>query len=100
MAQSFRLREEHKLTVFENSILRNIFGPKRDEVAGDWRRLHKEKMHDPYSSNSGVRWAGYVTCMGEKCIQGLAEKPARRRPLGRPRRGWEDNIKMGIQEIG
>jgi hypothetical protein len=67
------LREEHKLKVFENSVLRRIFGPKTDEVAGGWRKLHNEELHGLYSSPSIVsvikarrmRWAGHVARMGE-----------------------------------
>jgi hypothetical protein len=69
-------------------------------------RLHDEEIHDLYSSNIRViksrriRWAGYVTCMGENCIEGFVEKPEGKRPFGRPRRTYKDNFKMDIQEIG
>jgi hypothetical protein len=107
---SFTLREEHRLRVFENRVLRRIFGPKRDEVTGGWRKLHNEELHDLYASPSivrvikarRVRWVGHVACMGE--VRGayniLVGKPEGRRPLGRSRRGWEDNIKMDLWEIG
>jgi hypothetical protein len=104
------LREEHRLRVFENRVLRRIFGPKRDEVTGGWRKLPNEELHGLYSSPSivrvikarRVRWAGHVARMGE--VRGayniLVERPEGRRPLGRPRRRWEDNIKMDLREIG
>jgi hypothetical protein len=107
---SLTLREEHRLRVFENRVLRRIFGPKRHEVAGGWRKLHNEELHGLYSSPSIVRmikarrmrWAGHVACMGE--VRGayniLVGRPEGRRPLGRPRRRWEDNIKMDLREIG
>jgi hypothetical protein len=71
---SLTLREEHRLRVFENRVLRRIFGPKRDEVTGEWRKLHNEKLCDLYSSPSVIRiiksrrmrWAGHVARMGEK----------------------------------
>ena len=107
---SLRLREEHRLTVFENSVLRRIFGPKRDGVTGEWRKLHNEELNDLYSSPNIVRviklrrmrWAGHVACMEEgrgvhKVLVGKAEG---KRPLERPRRRWEDNIKMDLQEVG
>jgi hypothetical protein len=107
---SLTLREENGLRVFENRVLRRIFGPKRDEVTGGWRKLHNEELHGLYSSPiiirvikaRGVRWAGHVACMEE--VRGaykiLVGKPEGRRPLGRPRHRWEDNIKMYLREIG
>jgi hypothetical protein len=86
--------------VFENRVLRRIFGPKRDEVTGEWRKLHNKELHDLYSSPSfirimkarRVRWAGHVARMGEKRnAYTLVGKPEGRRPLGRPRRRWSDN---------
>jgi hypothetical protein len=106
---SLTLREEHRLRVFENRVLRR-FGPKRDEVTGGWRKLHNEELHGFYSSPSIVRvikarrmsWAGHVVRMGE--VRGayniLVGRPEGRRPLGRPRRRWEDNTKMDLREIG
>jgi hypothetical protein len=91
-------------------VLRRIFGPKRDEVTGGWRKLHCEELHGLYSSPSIVRvfkarrmrWTGHVARMGE--VRGackiLVGRPEGRRPLGRPKRRWEDNIKMDIREIG
>jgi hypothetical protein len=100
---SLTLREEHRLRVFENRVLRRIFGPKRDEVTGGWRKLYNEELHGLYSSPSIVRlikarrmrWAGHVARMGE--VRGayniLVGRPEGRRPLGRPRRRWKDNIR-------
>jgi hypothetical protein len=86
-----------------------VFGPKRDEVAGRWRKLHNEELHDLYSSPSiiriiksrGMRWAGHVARMGEKrnAYRLLVGKPEEKRPLERPRRRWMDNIKMDLLEI-
>jgi hypothetical protein len=95
--------------VFENRVLRRIFGPKRDEVTGEWRKLHNEELHDLYSSSSiiriikarTIRWAGHVALMGEKtnAYRLLEGKPEGRRPLGRPRRRWVDNIRMDFVEV-
>jgi len=107
--KSLTLREEGKLRVFENMVLRR-FGPRSDEVTGEWRRLHNEELNDLYSSPNIVRviklkrmrWAGHVGCMGEErgVYRILVGKPEGRRPLGRPRRRWVDNIRMDIQEVG
>jgi hypothetical protein len=104
------LRHEHRLRVFENRVLRRIFGPKRDEVTGGWRKLHNWELHGLYSSPSIVRvikarrmrWAGHVARMGEvrSAYNILVGRPEGRRPLGRPRRRWEDNIKLDLREIG
>jgi hypothetical protein len=90
------LREERKLRVFENKVVRRIFGPKRGEVTGDWRRLHNEELNDLCSSPNIVRviksrrmrWAGHVARMGEErgLYRVLVGKPEGKRPLGRPRR--------------
>jgi hypothetical protein len=95
---------------FENRVLRRIFGPKRDEETGKWRKLHKEELHDLYSSPSIIRiiksrwmkWAGHVARMGEKrnAYGLLVGKPERKRPLGRPIRRCVDNIKMDLGEEG
>jgi hypothetical protein len=91
-----------------NSVLRRIFGPKRDEVTGEWRRLHNEEHNDLYSSpniiwviKSRRMWAGHVARMGEGrgAYRILVGRPEGRRPLGRSRRRWE-NIKMDLQEVG
>jgi hypothetical protein len=104
------LREEHRLRVFENRVLRRMFGPKRDEVTGGWRKLHNEELHNLYSSPSIIRmiksrrmrWIGHVARMGEKrnAYRILAGNPEGKRPLGRPRRTWVDNIKIDLREIG
>jgi hypothetical protein len=107
---SLTLSEEHRLRVFENRVLRRIFGPKTDEVTGGWRKLHNEELHGLYSSPSIVRvikarrmrWAGHMVRMGEvRCAYNiLIGRPEGRRPLGRPRRRRKDNIKMDRREIG
>jgi hypothetical protein len=107
---SLTLREERRLRVFENRVLRRIFGPKRDEVLGEWRKLHNEEHHDLYSSPTIVgviksrrrRWTGHVARMGEwRGEYGvLVGKPEGKRPLRRPRCRWEANIKMDLQEVG
>jgi hypothetical protein len=90
--------------------LRRIFGPKRDEVTGDWRKLHNKELHNLYSSPSIIRmiksrrmrWAGHVAQMGEKrnTYRILVVNPEEKRPLGRPRRRWVDNIKMDLRQDG
>jgi hypothetical protein len=106
---SLTLREEHGLRVFENRVLRRIFGLKRDEVMGGWRKLHNKELHDMYSSPSIIRitelriwWMGHVAQMGEKrnAYRLVAGKPEGKRPLGRRRCRWIDNIKMYLIEIG
>jgi len=100
--------EEHKLRVFENRVLRRILGPKRDEVTGEWRKLHNEELNDLYCSpntmrmiKSRMRWAVHVARMERgEVYRVLVGKPERKRPLGRHRRRWEDNIKMDLQEVG
>ena len=91
-------------------MLRRIFGPRRDEVTGEWRRLHNKELNDLYSSPNIVqviksrrmRWAGHVARTGEDMgvYRVLVRKPEGRRPLGRPRRRWVDNIRMDLQEVG
>jgi hypothetical protein len=96
--------------VFENRVLRRIFGPKRDEVTGGWRKLHNEELHNLYSSPSIIRiikskrmrWAGHVARMGGKrnTYRILVGKPEGKKPLQRPRRRCVDNIKMELRELG
>jgi hypothetical protein len=105
----YRVWEERKLRVFENMVWRRIFEPRRDEVTGEWRRLHNEELNDLYCSPSIVwviksrrmRWAGHVARLGEErgVYRVLVGKPERRRPKGRPRRRCVDNIRMDIQEV-
>ena len=107
---SLTLREELRLRMFENRVLRRIFGPKRDGVTGEWRKLHNEELNDLYSSPNIVRaiksrrlrWAGHVARMeeGRDVHKVLVGKPEGKRPLGRPRRRWEDNIKMDLEKVG
>jgi hypothetical protein len=106
---SLTLGEEYRLRVFENRVLRKIFGPKRKEDVS-WRKLHKDELQDLYSSPNIVRvnksrrmrWAGHVARMGEgrDAYRVLVGRPEGKRPAGRSRRRWEDNIKMDLGEIG
>ena len=91
-------------------VLRRIFGPRRDEVTGEWKRLHNEELNDLYCSRNimrviksrRMRWAGRVAHMGEErgAYRVLVGKQKGKRPLGRPRRKWVDNIRMDLQEVG
>jgi hypothetical protein len=106
---SLTLREERRLRVFDNGLLRRIFGPNRGDITGEWRKLHNEELNDLYSTNivpviksRRMRWAGHVARMGERrgVYSVLVGKPEGKRPLGRPRRRWVDNIQIGFQEVG
>ena len=107
---SFTLREQRRLRVFENRVLRRTFGPNRDEVTGDWRKLHSEVLSDLSCSpnivqvvkSRSMRWAGHVAQMGERRggCRVLVGKPEGKGPLGRPWHRWEDNIQMDLQEVG
>jgi hypothetical protein len=94
---SLTLREEHRLRVFENRVLRRIFGTKRDEVTGEWRKLHNEELHNLYSSpdiirqvkSRRMRWAGHVARMGEESVQGFGGKAQRKKAT------WNTKAWMG-----
>jgi hypothetical protein len=106
---SLTSRDEHKLKVFENRVLRRIFGPKREED-GSWKKLHNDEFHSLYYSPNVIwviksrrmRWAGYVAWMGEGrgVYRVLVGRSKGKRPLGRPRYRWEDNIKLDLREMG
>jgi hypothetical protein len=106
---SLTLWEEHRLRVFENRVLRRIFEPKRDEVTGEWRKLHNKELHDMYSSPSIIRiiksrrikWAGHVARIEKKrkAYTLLVGKPEGKRPLERQRRRWVDNIRLDLGEV-
>ena len=96
--------------MFEDRVLRRIFGPNRDELTGEWRRLHNEELNDLFSSPNIVQaiksrkmgWAVHVAHMGERIVvyRVLVGKPEDKRRLERPRHRWEDHIKMALQEVG
>jgi len=104
------LREKRRLRVFENRVLRRIFGPKKDDVVRKWRKLDKEELNDLNCSPNIVRvirsrrikWTEYVARMGKKraVYRVLVGKTERKSPLGRARRRWKDNNKMDLQEVG
>jgi len=108
-ARSLTLREERRHRMFENRVL-SIFGPKRYEITGEWRRLHNEELYYLYLwpniicvfTSRRIRWAGHVRSMWERrgAYRVLAGKPERKRPRGKPRPRWEDNIKIDLQEVG
>jgi hypothetical protein len=106
---SLTLREELKLRESENRVLKRIFGPKRGEIRVEWRKLHNEELNDLYSSpiivrvikSRRMRCEGHVARMGESkgLYRILVGRPEGKRPLGRPRRRWKDNINMALQEV-
>jgi hypothetical protein len=106
---SLTLREEHRLRVFENRVPRRTFGLKRDELTGEWKKLHNEELYILYSSpniirqkkSRRMRWAGHVARMGEerKLYKVLVGKPEEKGPLVTPRRRWENGIRMDLREI-
>jgi hypothetical protein len=106
---SLTLRKERRLRVFENSVLRKVSGPKRDEVTMEWRKLHNVELNDVYSlpnivrvvKSRRMRWAGHVAPMGKDrgMHRVLVGKPEGNWPLGRPRRRWKNNIKMDLKEV-
>jgi hypothetical protein len=102
---SLTIREERRLKVFDNRVLKRIFGLKRDEVIGGWRKLHNEQLYNLSSLQNVIgmiksrmmRWAGHLACMETRnSYRVLVGKPEGKRPLGRPRCRWEDNIKMHL----
>jgi hypothetical protein len=106
---SLTLSEEHRLRVFENRVLRRIFGPKRDEVTGGWRKLHNEELHKLYTSpriirmikSKRMRWARHLARMGKRnAYRTLVGKSEENRPLGGPRHRWVGNMKIDLRETG
>jgi hypothetical protein len=107
---SLTLREKHRLRVFVNRVLKRIFGPKRDEITGEWIKLHNGELHNLYSSpdiirrikSRRMRWAGHVARMGQgkKLYRVLVGKSEEKRRLEKPRRRWEDGIRMDLTETG
>jgi hypothetical protein len=103
------VREEHRLRVFKNRVLRKTFEPKRDED-GSWRKLHNDELHSLHTSpnivrvikSRGMRWAGHVARMGEdrSVYRVLVGRPKGKRLLGSPRRWWDYNIKMDVRGLG
>jgi hypothetical protein len=106
---SLTLREEGRLRVFENRVLRRIFELRRDEVTGQWRKLHNEELNNLSPSSNIVRaiksrrmkWVGHVARRGRgEVYRVLVGKSEGRRPMGRPSRRWEDNIRIDLWEVG
>jgi hypothetical protein len=103
------LTEEHRLRVFQNRVLRRIFGPKRDEVTGKWRKLHSGKLHNLYSSpditrqtkSRRMRWAGHVARVGEgrNMYRILMGNPEGKKALERPRLRWQVGVRLNLREI-
>jgi hypothetical protein len=96
------LREEHRTRVFENRVLRRIFGPKRDEVTEGWGKRHNGQLHNLHCSSRRMRWAGHVARMGRKrnTCRTLVGPLEENRPVGRPSRTRADNIKMDVKGLG
>jgi len=104
------VKEERRLRLFENKELGRSFGPKRDEVTEEWKKLHTEQLNDLYSSpnifrvikSRRMRWMGNVARIGKGkgVCRVWMRKPEGKRPMGRPRSRWEDNIKVDFQEVG
>ena len=104
------LREEHRLRVFENKVLRKIFEAKKDELTGEWTKLHNSELHALYSSPNIIRnlksrrliWTGKVAYIEQSrnAYRVSVGKPEGKRPLGRPRCRWEDNIEMDLRKMG
>jgi hypothetical protein len=104
------VREDPRLRAFENRVLRRIFGPKRDAVMGEWRKLHNKELHDLYSSPNIIRiiksrimrWVRHIARRGEKrnAYRLLVGKPEGKRQLGRPRCSWENNVMLDLGEVG
>jgi hypothetical protein len=96
--------------MFENRVQRKIFGSKREETVGGWRRVHNEELHNFYASPNVIRliksrkmrWMGHVACLGQmrNSYNILVGTPEGKRPLGRSRHRWEDNIRMDLMEVG
>jgi hypothetical protein len=104
------LREERRLRSFENTVLRRVFEPKRDDSTGEWRNLHNDELNDLYSlpnivwvvKSRRMRWAGHVARMGEEkgVHRVLVGNPEGKKPLGRSRRRWEDKRDLQVVEGG
>jgi hypothetical protein len=102
--------KSYRLRVFENRLLRRLFGPRRDEVTGGWRKLHNEELRDLHFSPSIIRmiklsrmrWAGHIARTRRKrnAYWLLVKMPEGKRPLGRPKHRWENNISLDLGEIG
>jgi hypothetical protein len=108
---SVTVREERRLRTFENRVLRRIFGPKRDEGMGEWKRIHNKELNALYSSpniiqaitSRKMRWGGNVACMSNRkggAYRVLVGRLDGKRPLRRPKSKWENNIKIDLQEVG
>jgi hypothetical protein len=98
---SLTFREKNNLKLFKNWVLRSIFGPERDEVTREWRKLRNEELNNLYSLLN-IIWAGHIVFGGERrgVYRVLVEKSVEKRPVGRPRRRWDDDIKVDLQRVG